>query len=169
MIKKINDKLKKHFKLYRGELERLEKRYNGRLSPHDVVREASNEKNPLHNFFDWNDETASDKWRVHQARLLLNSIKIRVQFEKGFKEYRKYLNVTIENGTGKIKNYYMDSRTVLSDIDLRKQMITKAVKEAEYWQRAYNDYQELEDIFKSIRRTKKRLKKKDILVTPITT
>ena len=164
--KKSFNNLEKNFAKYRGELDRLEKKYNGRLNPHDIVREASNVSNPLHTFFDWNDMTASEKWRVHQARLLLNSIKIRVQFEDGFKEYKKYLNVTFvsTNGKKKVNNFYMDSQAVLSDEDLRKQIVTKAVKEAEYWQRAYNDYQELEDIFSSIKRTKKRLVRKKILI-----
>lgn len=161
-------RIEKHFRKYREELARLEGKYNGRLSPHDIVREADDEKNPLHAFFDWNDETASDKWRLHQARLLLNSIKVKVQFEDGFREYKKYLNVTIisENGKNTPKNFYMDSRAVLSNEELKKQIITKAVKEAEYWKRAYNDYQELEDIFNSIERTKKKLKKKNLLLIP---
>jgi hypothetical protein len=165
--KKPFHKLEKNYAKYREELERLEKKYSGRLNPHDIVREASNTNNPLHNWFDWTDETASEKWRVHQARLLLNSIKIRVQFENGFKEYKKYLNVTFVSTTDnkKTKNFYMDSKAVMNDEGLRNQVITKAVKEAEYWQRAYNDYQELEDIFSSIRRTKKKLAKKKILVT----
>jgi hypothetical protein len=161
-------KLEKNYARYREELDKLEKKYNGRLNPHDIVREAESMSNPLHSWFDWNDGTASEKWRVHQARLLLNSIKIKVQFENGFKEYKKYLNVTFvsTNGKKKVNNFYMDSRAVLSDQDLRKQIITKAVKEAEYWQRAYDDYQELEDIFSSIKRTKKRLKKKNLLLVP---
>jgi hypothetical protein len=162
----LKPKLEKNFAKYRAELDKLEKKYNGRLNPHDIVREAEDMTNPLHGWFDWNDETASEKWRVHQARLLLNSIKIKVQFEDGFKEYKKYLNVTFvsTNGKKKVNNFYMDSKAVMNDEQLKNQVITKAVREAEYWQRAYNDYQELEDIFSSIKRTKKKLIKKRILV-----
>jgi len=165
-IKKPNkDKLETNFQIYRRELDKLERKYNGMLSPQDIVREASNEINPLHNWFDWIDDNASEKWRLHQARLLLNSVKVKVMFEDGQKEYRKYLNVKVAmNNNGKtFKRFYVETKRVMRTPDLQEQVLQRAIREAEYWQRTYEDYQEFEDIFRGIKRTKKKLKK--LLIT----
>jgi hypothetical protein len=156
-------KLERNYTRYRGELERLEKKYNGLLNPHDIVREASRDKSPLHDWFDWKDDEAGEKWRIHQARLLLNSIKVKVMFENGSREYRKYLNVTIGKNSH-AKRYYVSAKTVLNTENLKQQVLRRAIKEAEYWERTYQDYQELEDIFKGITKTKKKLIKKKLLV-----
>lgn len=159
-MKPKKDKLDKNYKIYKVEVSRLEKKYHHRLTPQIVVKEAYNKKNPLHNWFDWNDTTAGEKWRLHQARMLLASIKVKIMFEEGEKKYKKYLNVRIpidEYGTS--KRFYVGTKLVLKSPDLKIQVLNRAIKEAEYWQRTYQDYQELENIFRSIERTKKKLKK----------
>jgi hypothetical protein len=157
-------KLEKNYQRYRGELEKLETKYNGYLNPHDIVREASNESSPIHDWFDWDDKEASEKWRLHQARLLINSVKIRVVFPEGTREYRKYLNVKISRHDDKSERAYVNTKVVLSQDNYKQQVLKRAIREAEYWQRQYEEYQELEDIFKGITRTKKKLMKKNLLV-----
>ncbi len=49
---------------------------SGTLDPHIVVERAKAKTNPLHKFFTWNNGEAADKWRVHEARNLINSIEI---------------------------------------------------------------------------------------------
>ena len=160
----VNTLLKRNFKKYTEELKRLEKKYSGMISPKDIVREASSERNPLHDWFDWEDNSAGEKWRIYQARQLMNQIKVKIMFEDGLKEYKKYLNVRISTDNNKtFKNFYVNTRTVINNEDMRTQILQKAVKEAEYWEKSYEDYKELEDIFKGIKKTKKKLKK--ILVT----
>ena len=41
----------------------------------DVARSANS---PLHRFFDWTDEVAADKWRLHQAATMMRAIRVRV-------------------------------------------------------------------------------------------
>lgn len=50
----------------------------GRLVPMDVVEVATDPNHPLHNNFDWDNETAGESWRVHQAAEMIRSVKIRV-------------------------------------------------------------------------------------------
>jgi len=163
--KKTEDKLKRNYTKYKKELEKLEQKYNGMLSPNDIIREAVSERSPLHDWFDWQDAEAGEKWRIHQARLLLNSIKVIVQFEGGTKTYRKYLNVTVNTGTESKKDlqrFYVSTSTVLKKPELRQQVVERAIKEADYWRKTYEDYLELQDIFKGIKKTKKKLGIKDL-------
>ena len=53
---------------------------------------------------------------------------------------------------------------VLSEPELKKQILKRALEEVGYWQETYKDYQELTRIFSAIKETKrnvlKRIKKK---------
>lgn len=150
-------------KLYRLELEKIEKKYNGMISPQIVVEEAKDEKNPLHKWFNWDDSVAGEKWRLHQARLLINSIRVKIDFDKGTSTYRKYLNVFINNSESKDpQRYYVNTKTVLKNENLKQQILIKAMKEIEYWEKTYKEYNELNEIFNSIKRTKNRIGKIDI-------
>ena len=72
------------------------------LSPSIIVQSAKRKKSPLHNLFDWDDTEASQKWRLHQARILIVNAKITVVKNnpttiKAFvslrdKEERKYMH-----------------------------------------------------------------------------
>lgn len=51
---------------------------DGRLLPSNVVEEARDENSPLHEFFEWEDTIAAEKYRLSQARTLIRSVKISV-------------------------------------------------------------------------------------------
>jgi hypothetical protein len=121
------------------------------------VREAAKEESPLHNWFDWNDNEASEKWRMHQARMLVARVRVKVMYEGDLKSYKQYLNVTVKDDGNKSRGYLSSSK-VMSDADLKNQVLLKAIQEAEYWKRSYEEYTELADIFKVIEKTKKKLK-----------
>ena len=143
---------------YKEELEKLEIKYNGVLTPQNVLREAQSKASPLHEFFDWENDTAGEKWRIWQARILIGSIKVKVNFDGTVKEYKRYLNVRISPDREDASRGYVNSNVVMINPDYKEQIIKKAIKEVEYWKKQYSDYNELETIFKSIQQTKKKLK-----------
>jgi hypothetical protein len=54
-----------------SELNRLAKKHKGRLTPEIVIEAAKDPESPLHDQFDWDDDTAAHKWRLAQARALI--------------------------------------------------------------------------------------------------
>lgn len=144
---------------YQEELEKIEAKYNGLLTAEVVVKEASKVKSPLHDWFDWNKDEASKKWLVHQARMLIDSIRVTINFDKGPRSYRKYLNVSINTSQDKPQKYYVSTKEVLKNKDLKKQVLERAMKIIEYWETQYRNYDEFGDIFVGIEKTKKKLKK----------
>jgi len=154
------DKLNKNLHKYKNELENIEKKWNGLLSAEIVLNEAKKENSPLHNWFDWEDSEAGEKWRFHQARMLINSVKVKITFDKGIGTYRKYLNVNVDmSNNGKPQRFYVSTQRIMKTKTLREQVLKRAIREAEYWERTYREYQELNDIFKGINKTKKKLDK----------
>ena len=65
----------------KDELQALENRF-GRLTPLSVIDAAKDEKSELHKYFEWDDSKAGVAWRIEQARELIRSVRIDVQFEE---------------------------------------------------------------------------------------
>lgn len=63
----------------RAEIDKMAKRRRGKITPQQVLDAARDEDNPLHSFFDWDDDEAAENWRLHQARTLIKSVKIEIQ------------------------------------------------------------------------------------------
>lgn len=48
----------------------------GELRPGDVVDAARDEESPIHAWFEWDDSTAAEAYRVDQARDLIKSVRV---------------------------------------------------------------------------------------------
>lgn len=60
------------------ELERISEEHNHELKPEYVVADAVRKSSPLHKVFEWDDTKAAEKYRLQQARHLMNHIRIEV-------------------------------------------------------------------------------------------
>lgn len=127
------------------ELKTIESR-DGVITPNAVVAEAEHETSPLHKYFDWDDSEAASNWRLHQARLLINSVKI----ELVGKDVEGFYNVKVTVGT-ELQQGYVSAERVMSDKDLHSQVIKEAVKELKYWQVKYNTLSELDGVINTER------------------
>jgi hypothetical protein len=54
----------------------------GKLTPQQVLEAARDEESPLHRFFEWDDSTAAEAYRVEQARDLIKKVKVIIQYEE---------------------------------------------------------------------------------------
>ena len=68
--------------IVKSELERIYEE-RSRLTPDDVVDEASDPASPLHSYFEWDDSEAAARFRLIQAAGLIRSVKVRVTRTKG--------------------------------------------------------------------------------------
>ena len=57
------------------ELERI-RSLTGGLKPKDVVKKARPKRSPIHKAFEWDDDVAGEKYRVHQARNLIRAVRV---------------------------------------------------------------------------------------------
>jgi hypothetical protein len=58
----------------RSQLEQVRKDY-GRLTPRNVVDAARDPANPLHRRFEWDDSVAAERYRLAQARQLIQTVR----------------------------------------------------------------------------------------------
>lgn len=75
-----------------NEIARIEAAHNGVLRPEDVVVEAADPANPLHEEFEWDDAIAGPLWRVDQARRIIRAVQLNVTVHDVTIQVPKYLH-----------------------------------------------------------------------------
>jgi len=69
----------------------------GELTPKGLVAHARDEHHALHDRFEWDDEVAGGKYRLHQARDLIRSVKI--EFGPDSESVNEFVSVARPTGT----------------------------------------------------------------------
>lgn len=126
---------------------------NGILTPHNVVEAARGEDHPLHKNFTWDNDLAGDKFRLFEARVLINSVRVEIMGEKR----EAYLNVVTKVNSVATRGY-VSIEAVMSDEDLHKQVVLTAIREVEYWKRKFDSLSEMKGIVnpKKLEQVKKK-------------
>lgn len=113
------------------------------FTPYDVVEKASSPESSMHQFFEWDDDRAANEYRVHQARSLIQKIKIVVvDTHKDKTETRAFHNVEVVI-SNKLEHRYVPLREVKASPVLRDQVIQRAFDELKDWERKYKQYQDI--------------------------
>lgn len=147
-------------KIYGKELDKIAEEEGGQLKPENVVEKAKNRNNPLHSYFDWNDSRAGEKYRLFQARNLINHITVVIKYDHKQREQKAFFSVNSTPAEKRKNRIYVTMERVLSEPELREQILVEAIEEIEYWEERYRIYKELTSIFTAIRKAKKRIIKK---------
>lgn len=124
---------------YKEVLDAIRKR-DGVIRPQTLVRDAESKRHPMHGEFEWDNSKGGHYWRVHQARNIINSIVVDVM-DVGMQAYE----VVIPVQNGERKGYY-PIQEIMSDDDLRGQVVKRAVSFIKHWQAKYNSYKELDGL-----------------------
>lgn len=139
------------------ELKRIARGAGGVLKPDEVVKNARPLASPLHKYFTWDDTEAARLCRIAEARDL---IRVTVQYittgdEK--REHRVFVSLTTDreqSGGG-----YRAMAAVLSDAELRTQLLKDALAEMKYFREKYRTLKELAEIFAAMDNVESRAKK----------
>jgi hypothetical protein len=141
---------------YQDELTDLAKKYGGMLKPEYVVAFAKNPKTDLHNYFEWDDGEAAEKYRLWQARRI---IKVCVNVVPGSsKKHQVFVSLKDDREDGGGYRMLVD---VMSDERMREQLLKQSFKEFAYWREKYDSLEELVPVFESMDKVvRKNAKKK---------
>lgn len=126
------------------------------LTAENLLEKAKNKNNVLHDLFEWSNANAGDKWRLHQARMLINEVKIIVED----KVLYGIENVRVTLSDGNSERFYKPIYEILSNENQRQQLIQRAISHQEYWANQHEIYEELKPIVTAIKKTKASLEKK---------
>lgn len=114
---------------------------DGILTPQSVVQEARDSNSPLHSLFDWDNDSAGEKYRIWQARQVINHQKVTVKD----REVRQYYSLRMVEGE-EVMQSYVSIEQVLSNDSLYKQALGVAVRDLESWRKKYEELAELKGV-----------------------
>ena len=130
------------------ELTRLAKQ-TGTLTPQQVLNAAKSRASVLHKYIDWNDRSAAEKYRLHQARQILGSIEIEIIDENGkAKPVRAFHHVSdADNGP-----HYEMAQFAFRKQNVLSQLRARARVELSSWIERYAIHAELADAVRAARK-----------------
>ena len=146
--------------------EILEVKKKKGLTAKSVVEKAKNKTSAMHKLFEWDNTKAGEAWRIQQARVLINEVKIIVEN----KEYYAFENVNVALDTKDStfsRNEYFHRNEIISNNALRQQMVDRAYNYVKYWREQYKQYNEFGPIFEGIDRVETKFKKKKVKVKAV--
>ena len=137
-----------------AELERIRKQHGGLLRPADVVKAARHDTSPLHSKFEWDDSAAAEQYRLWQARELI----VTVMVTSNKIEHQAYMSIRLDRK--KSGGGYRAVADMLSDEDMRAQLLAEALADLEIFRRRYNMLKALVPVFAAIDEVRKQSRKK---------
>lgn len=114
----------------------------GRLTPPDLLAEATPPESPLHRYFEWDNVKAAHEYRLGQARHLIASVLV----VSAIGASKCFYNIQ-SNDAGRT---YMNATDILSDAHLRKQVAERARNELVSWILRYRPFTELAPLAQTI-------------------
>jgi hypothetical protein len=131
------------------------------LTPRNVVDEARNPKSPLHDYFEWNNRVAGEKYRIWQAQYLMRAIEVVVTVDGKEETTRKFFSVKVNQEDEKTQRSYVSVEYITKNKNYYNQVIEYALKELTCWQNQYSQYKELAPIFAAIEKVRGKMGKKE--------
>lgn len=115
-----------------------------------------NKDHVINQYIDWNDKTASEKYRLNQVMNIIHSIEIEV-VSVGSKEPRQVrCFFPVNTSTTSEDKVWKPIEVVMTNEFERNQVISRAKNELEGWTERYESYTELASVIKPIKKFLKR-------------
>lgn len=140
----------KKTEIIRRELLHIAAKHDGLLDPEHVVDAARPTNSRLHSKFNWDNTEAAHLYRVWQARQLISVCVEQCPLDN--KPMDVFVSLTPDRGKGG----YRVMAEVLSNKQMREQMLLDALSELDIFQKKYNCLRELSRVFsaaKAVRRS----------------
>ena len=114
------------------------------LTPETVVNVARDKNNVMHSMFEWDNEIAGEKYRKHQAALMICNLKVEIiKDDKSTKKIRAF--VTSARNTN-----YQPIEKVISDTDRYQLLLDKAYRELNAIKLRYETLSEIQELLADI-------------------
>lgn len=118
------------------------------INPRIVLDAAREESHPLHRYFDWDDKSAGEKYRLEQARAMIMASKFVVFLKERDEAKPEQANTAVVRRlipAFKGEGFRMRNE-VLQDQDTRAAVVAKKKEALRSWCRSVVDIEELSDL-----------------------
>ena len=115
------------------------------VKPEQVLNKARDETSELHKCFDWDDTIAAEKYRLHQARLVINHLIVVTHETEDEEKEPVQFRVMLKNDSSKDSGY-KQTLVMVRDEDEYKKMLDQAYRELRSFKQKYSCLSELAEI-----------------------
>ena len=126
------------------QMRRLEE--TGCLTPKNLLDANREVGSPLHDDFEWDDNVAAEKYREDQAAYFIRQITV---VEEGPSKESVPVRAFVNTKVNDTRSYLSISR-VLSDNELRANLLLKAKADMQVFKAKYESLEELSDVFRAM-------------------
>lgn len=128
------------------EFEAIESKY-GEITSQYVLQEAADENNPMHELFEWDDTVAANKYRLHQASVLICNLAVEVEDNIEEKKLitRAYVDISDSD-----KGSFINVVSAFKNPDSKTVVLQRAYNELAAFKAKYQNLSELALIINSI-------------------
>lgn len=133
--------------LYKADAETVYKEITAlgeSFSPADIVEAARNESSELHKCFEWDDSIAAEKYREHQARMVIAQLVVRTETTDNTPVSVRVIS------SANAMNSYMPTKMLIRSESEYADLLERAKRELRAFQQKYITVVELQDIFAMI-------------------
>lgn len=130
-------------------VERIADR-EGCCTPARLVDEARDTIHPLHSLFTWPDGEAATKWRTHEARNVINSLRVTVIAEDQETTMPAFLSVGHTRETQDAGEGYRPVSVVFATEDFATEVLDDVVSRIQALRQRYRHLSELSSVWKAI-------------------
>lgn len=129
---------------------------DGMLSARDVIDAARDTGSPLHDEFEWDDDTAAENYRLAQAGMLIRRVKLTIikthpKTKKVTAEVTRQFQANPPPASGHERERGFDTvESMLADHDKRAALLAMVLKEMQSYRRRYAQLSELADVWAAI-------------------
>ena len=127
---------------------------DGLIKPERVVEAARPKTSPIHDQFEWDNSAAAEKYRLLQASELIR-VSVEIIDCGGNRDpvmVRAFTSLTTERG---VSGGYRATVQVLSNKQMREQMLADAIAELQAFEKRYAILKELAGVFAASRKLRK--------------
>jgi len=118
----------------------------GMLTAKNLVDVSRPEDAPLHEEFDWDNEVAGEKWREHQARNVINSIRVVKVNEGDTNGVRAFFHLKMAEPE------YESIQVIVKDENKYTKLLKIAISELNHFEKKYASIKEFSKIFEELHR-----------------
>ena len=126
--------------------EDIEKKH-GELTRELVLENARDEASVIHELFEWDDNVAAEKYRLHQATTLIANLDVEIESDdKDPITCRAFVNTSQSNSTGKFVNI----GTAFQSQETKDLVMQRAIRELKAFEKKYRDLKIFSSLFDEI-------------------
>lgn len=128
----------------------------GTLTPEIIVEESTPKKAPLHSCFEWDDTLAARKWRLAEARNIVNTVIVVEHGAEGNEiETPAFPNISI--GGDRESREYIPHEEVFGNGEMRESYLADVLARLRYMRAKYGHLKELAAVWDAIAETESKV------------